>query len=200
MTLCLGAHHSAVRVTCGYSSVKPTYSCFKGNTCFYSWLITFVLVKFQFHRFKKLKKTRNDKRHIRWHQRNWRVWNWIQTSASFDLVSPSWNMKFRWQQLLLVTTGVTCLTWSEPDWRFLFLPPSNTHNGLFYLVLASRFISQWSQVFLAELIWHCSLSARKGIIVGHQQRKVMQSCCCCCCLLGIQVQNIISFVPILIIC
>lgn len=52
--------------------------------------------------------------------------------------------------------------------KFFFLPPSNTHNGLFYLVLASSFISQCSQVFLAEFIWLCSLSARMGIIVGHR--------------------------------
>lgn len=71
--------------------------------------------------------------------------------------------------------------------KFFFLPPSNTHNGLLYLVLASRFISQWSQVFLAGLNWHSGLSARKKIIVVHQRRRVTQSCC----LLGIQVQNTI---------
>lgn len=70
---------------------------------------------------------------------------------------------------------------TEPDWKFFFLPPSNTHNGLFYLVLASCFISQRGQVFLAAVLWHRSLSAKKGIIVGHQQRRVMQSRC----LLGI---------------
>lgn len=65
------------------------------------------------------------------------------------------------------------LVWhqSEPDWR---PPPSpfatkSTHNALLYLVLAPRFISQRSQVFLAaparrcsQREIHCSPSAKEG--------------------------------------
>lgn len=79
--------------------------------------------------------------------------------------------------------------------KFFFSPPSNTHNGVLYLVLAFCFISQRSQVFLAGLNWHRSLSARKKIIVVHQRRRVMQSCC----LLSIQVQNTIVSVLVQLI-
>lgn len=82
----------------------------------------------------------------------------------------------------------------EPAQVFL-LPPSNTHNGVLYLVLAFCFISQQSQVFLAGHNWHRSLSARKKIIVVHQRRRVMQSCC----LLSIQVQNTIVSVLVQLI-
>lgn len=81
------------------------------------------------------------------------------TSASFLLLSSSSNTKFRWQQLPLVTTRVTCLTskWARLKVFFPpFLPPRSTHNALLYLVLASRFISQRSQVFLAAPARHCS--------------------------------------------
>lgn len=47
-------------------------------------------------------------------------------------------MKFRWQQLLLVTTGVTCLTWSQTE-VFLF---------------ATKQHSQWTPLFSIGILLH----------------------------------------------
>lgn len=96
-------------------------------------------------------------------------------------------MKFRWQRLLLGSFRLH-LSNMEPDWSFFFSPPSNTHNGLLYLVLASCFISL--SVFgraelalrpLSQKESHCGPSAEEDhaellLLVRHSSP---EHCCVC---------------------